>query len=299
MLRTSFALLALAAIPVAFPAPAHAGKPEPVNCVPLAKTWEAAVEEAKLLNVPIVVHSHGFYCGPCWGMHSAVMCNKKYIEFAKENTVEVIALQRLDEGVEQKEKKAETYEAKVDGKTVEYLCEFPGMTVEDMLGLLKGKANTFNKTGKIPYTCLVNPWTEEEVKGWASSTSTGAIQEAVLELRKELTKEHGKGVSRKDLGAIADAEREAKARAEKGDFAGGLERLARLDARASKWSEPLKVKLADAKTGIIEAASAALAAIEEKKETDAAAAKKELAAIAGKLKGTGLEEKAKTLLGSL
>ncbi|MHC4955353.1 MAG: hypothetical protein ACYTGZ_15985 [Planctomycetota bacterium] len=25
-----------------------------------AKTWEAAVAEAKLLNVPIVVHSHGF-----------------------------------------------------------------------------------------------------------------------------------------------------------------------------------------------------------------------------------------------
>ena len=26
-----------------------------------AKTWEQAVAEAKLLNVPIVVHSHGFY----------------------------------------------------------------------------------------------------------------------------------------------------------------------------------------------------------------------------------------------
>lgn len=34
-------------------------KPEP--SVTYAKTWEAAVEEAKLLNLPIVVHSHGFY----------------------------------------------------------------------------------------------------------------------------------------------------------------------------------------------------------------------------------------------
>jgi hypothetical protein len=34
-------------------------KPEP--SVTYAKTWDAAVEEAKLLNVPIVVHSHGFY----------------------------------------------------------------------------------------------------------------------------------------------------------------------------------------------------------------------------------------------
>jgi len=34
-------------------------KPDP--SVTYAKTWEAAVEEAKLLNLPIVVHSHGFY----------------------------------------------------------------------------------------------------------------------------------------------------------------------------------------------------------------------------------------------
>ena len=34
-------------------------KPEPT--VTFARTWDAAVEEAKLLNVPIVVHSHGFY----------------------------------------------------------------------------------------------------------------------------------------------------------------------------------------------------------------------------------------------
>ena len=35
------------------------GKVKP--SVDYAKTWEAAVAEAKLLNVPIVVHSHGFY----------------------------------------------------------------------------------------------------------------------------------------------------------------------------------------------------------------------------------------------
>jgi hypothetical protein len=40
---------------------AHAGKdPDVEPCVKFAKTWEAAVAEAKLLNVPIVVHSHGF-----------------------------------------------------------------------------------------------------------------------------------------------------------------------------------------------------------------------------------------------
>ncbi len=34
-------------------------KPNPT--VTFAKTWEEAVAEAKLLNVPIVVHSHGFF----------------------------------------------------------------------------------------------------------------------------------------------------------------------------------------------------------------------------------------------
>lgn len=31
------------------------------DTVAFATTWEAAVEEARLLNVPIVLHSHGFY----------------------------------------------------------------------------------------------------------------------------------------------------------------------------------------------------------------------------------------------
>lgn len=34
---------------------------EPKPSVTFAKTWDKAVEEAKALNVPIVVHSHGFY----------------------------------------------------------------------------------------------------------------------------------------------------------------------------------------------------------------------------------------------
>ncbi len=36
-------------------------KPKIKDTVTFAPTWEAAVEEAKLLNVPIVLHSHGFY----------------------------------------------------------------------------------------------------------------------------------------------------------------------------------------------------------------------------------------------
>jgi len=35
--------------------------PKIKETVTFATSWDAAVEEAKLLNVPIVVHSHGFY----------------------------------------------------------------------------------------------------------------------------------------------------------------------------------------------------------------------------------------------
>jgi len=38
-----------------------AAKDKPKPSVVYAKSWDAAVEEAKALNVPIVVHSHGFY----------------------------------------------------------------------------------------------------------------------------------------------------------------------------------------------------------------------------------------------
>lgn|GEM_PF-1954062 len=75
---SALALVALAALAAVVAVPARAGgKPEPVTSVTFATSWDAAVEEAQRLNVPIVVHSHGFYCGPCWGMHAARRCNKK------------------------------------------------------------------------------------------------------------------------------------------------------------------------------------------------------------------------------
>jgi predicted metal-binding protein len=52
---TSLLLAAAAAIAVA------GDKVKIKPQVTYAKTWDAAVEEAKDLNVPIVVHSHGFY----------------------------------------------------------------------------------------------------------------------------------------------------------------------------------------------------------------------------------------------
>lgn len=52
------AAVTILAVPTAAFAPSK-DKPKPT--VEFAKSWDAAVAEAKLLNLPIVVHSHGFY----------------------------------------------------------------------------------------------------------------------------------------------------------------------------------------------------------------------------------------------
>ena len=56
-MTVALAVMALAALAVA----AYAKGGKPVKSVKYAKTWEAAVEEAKELNVPIVIHYHGYY----------------------------------------------------------------------------------------------------------------------------------------------------------------------------------------------------------------------------------------------
>ena len=269
----------------------------PDEQVTYAASWDAAVEEAKLLNVPIVVHSHGFYCGPCWGLHSAILKNKKYIEFSDKNTVEVICLGSLQEGIDKKDERAETYEVTVDGKKVSYLKEFPGLTVEQMLALASSKGAYYNNTSKIPYTCIVNPHTLEEVEKWqGGDASAGAVEEAVLVLRKALEKEHGKGVSRKEIRAVGESEKKVATLQEKGDYALALAELAKAAGKAKDWPETLTQRLAKTKEAVVEAAKAALDKVEADAASDAAAAKKELARLAPKLKGTGLEERAKALL---
>jgi len=51
-LTSLFAVAMLAAVALA--------GPKVKDSVNYAKSWNAAVAEAKLLNIPIVVHSHGF-----------------------------------------------------------------------------------------------------------------------------------------------------------------------------------------------------------------------------------------------
>lgn len=57
----SIALMCGAALVVAGLSATAGSKDKPAPSVTFARTWDAAVEEAKLLNLPIVIHNHGFY----------------------------------------------------------------------------------------------------------------------------------------------------------------------------------------------------------------------------------------------
>ncbi len=248
-----FAALSFAAALLPALAPARADDPKadapkegeatkadgPVNSVQLAKSWDQAVKDAKAQNVPIVLHSHGFYCPPCWGMHASLMCDKAYIEFAYENTVEVLCLDRLKEGVDKNEARAATYDAKAGGKPVKYLVEFPGLTVDDVLALRNSNAASYNKSGGLPYTALIDPFTEEEVKSWkGGGIANSEIIDAVKAARATLAKAHGKGKPRPELKALGDAEAASAAKVKAGDFAGALDAFATATKKADKDGWP-------------------------------------------------------------
>lgn len=297
-MNASRIVLALAACAVVGPLALAGGKPKVKETVNFAKTWEVAVAEAKLLNLPIVVHSHGFYCGPCWGMHASVLQNKDYIKFADKHTVEVISLSRLDEGIEKKDPRAETYEINENGQKKSFLVEFPGMTVDEMLALNSSKAGRYNDTGAVPFTAIIDPWTEKEVQRWSGGTAGGAIQDGVLAARKQLTKEHGDGVERKALRECEEKLGEARTLSTSGDYAKAIEVVKKADGIA-KGSQLLAERNQAVRDEIVAAATAALDAIEGMRETDAMAAKSELSKLSSKLRGTGLEERAKALAAEL
>lgn len=294
MIRITLTSIALAVMAQA--ATLDAQKEKPRRCVTLAKTWDAAVAEAKLLNVPIVVHSHGFYCPPCWGMHAAVMENKKYIKFAERYTVEVACVSRLQEGVKKEDRKAATYEAKgPDGQVANYLVHWPGMTVEAMAAISRSPAGRYNNTGKVPYTCIVDPHTLKELKHWKGGTSAKSIMEEVKTAHKALEKAHGRGVSRKDLARFEDVERELPALVERGDYARAIKALEK--AAGSKPPAALAERVAASRERVVDAARQALDAI--RAEADPAAAAKALKKLMRKLRGTGLDADAKALLEKL
>ena len=224
--------------------------------------------------------------------------NKKYIAFAEENAVDVLTMDRLQEGIDKKDKRAGTYKAKdADGQEKEFLLSWPSLTVEELKKMGETKAGTYNTTGKLPYTAVVDPHTLEEMGNLPGGFSLGALTDLVAAKKKELEKAHGKGVSRKTLTKVKEADAGIREALAAGNLAKALADSAALQKKVAKES-PAIVEMAN-KTGVevLEAAGKQLGEIEAMiARGEKAEAGKQLGPLSRALKGTTLEERALALL---
>jgi len=231
-------------------------------------------------------------------VHGSVLQNKKYIAFSEENTVEVLSLSRLDEGIEKKDKRAGTYKAKdVDGTEKEFMLGWPNLTAEEISHLNGSQAGTYNKTGKIPYTAIVDPYTLEEMDNIKGGYGAGTLMDLVAAKKKELEKAHGKGISRKTLGKVKDADAAIRKELADGNLAKALSDSAALQKKVAK-EPPAIIEMAEkTNADVLEAAKRQLddveAMINRGEKADAA---KQLGSLTRALKNTSLEERALALL---
>ena len=231
-------------------------------------------------------------------MHSSVLQNDKYIDFANDNTVEVIAEQRLDEGRQKKDPKADEYDAKDEkGNAVKYLKEWPNLTYDEVLALNSSPAGQYNKTGKIPYTSIVDPYTLTEMKGLAGGQSAKGVMEAVTEAKAQLAKDHGASLKRSVLTKFEAGAKAVDETLTKGGAAKALADYRKLEASIAKEGDSLKAKGKELETKILEAAKAELDKAEEQIGAgDLKAAAASLNPLAKALKGTDLYDRAAQLL---
>lgn len=229
-------------------------------------------------------------------MHSSVLQNKKYMKFAFENTVEVIAVGDLDKAVSKKEAKMATYKGKdADGKEMDYLLHWPGLTLADMKALRASKIPSYNDTRGIPHVAIVNPYSLEKFDSWNGGTA-GQIMDAVETAKKILVKEHGKSVSRKDLIKVQKAEGKIRKLVKAGDlgkawtqYAGFAKKMSKKPAAFQNISKKLQTDLLAASDKVLTELEAAAARGETKQ------VEKELRKLMRPLKGTPLEERANKL----
>ena len=231
-------------------------------------------------------------------MHGSVLQNKKYIKFADDNTVEVLVLDRLEEAIEKEEKGAATFKGKdEDGQEKEFFLGYPNLTLEDIKGMRSTKAGSYNNTGKIPYTAIVNPHTLEELENIKGGYAGKTLMDIVTTHRKALAKEHGKSLSRKVLTKVRKQEQAIQGELQKESYAKALSATAKLEKSVAKQPAALIEMVGKIKADVVAACGKKLDSLEALIGRGAKAeASKELGPLARALKGTSLEERVNGLL---
>lgn len=233
-------------------------------------------------------------------MHSSVLQNEDYIKFSDENSVEVLCFGRLDEALQKQPEDArvQEYDSKdEDGTTVKRMVAWPSLTKDEIYKLNSSKGASYNNTGKIPFTCIVNPWDEAEMQRWQGGTGTKAIMEGVLAAKKTLNAAKGPSLSRPVLKKFdVDSKKLLEAMPKAGtaktltEFNKMVKGLGKSETGMKPRTDKVLAAILEAATQELDQADAALGS------GDAAAAKKILDKLAPALKGTDLETRAKELL---
>lgn len=230
-------------------------------------------------------------------MHSAVLQNKGYIDFHEDNTVEVLAMGRLDEAIKKGEKRAATYTAKdADGNEVEYMVEWPGLTKEDIFALRSSKAGTYNDTGGIPFTAIVNPHTLEKMVGMPGGQSSKTVMEKVEEAKDKLEEAYGESLKRSDIEKLNEDLKKVQEKLEKYGGAKALAELAKAEKKAAKKGDRLVALATPVREKVMETITKEVDAAEEMiSDGDLKGAKKALSPLRRPLKDTELGERVEAL----
>lgn len=225
-------------------------------------------------------------------MHGSVLQNEKYIEFAEENTVEVIALGELQKGIDKGDPKAAEFDDKDDeGNPVKRMFEYPSLTKDEMLKLATSPAAAYNDTGRIPFTCLVNPHDLKEMQRFPGGQSAKTLMEAALLQKKRLNEQYGPSLSRATLKKFDAGAKKIADELPKSGAAKAMVEYRKLEKSLGKEvpagmkerTEKLMALVLEAATKELDDAEAAI------DSGDVGGGKKILAKLAAALKGTSLE----------
>jgi len=175
-----------------------------------------------------------------------VLENARYVKCSRANAGEVVCMEELDRALSEKAKTVRTYRAKDPyGDDVEYLKEFPGLTLDDLRQLSNNEAilRFMGGKGKIPYTAIVDPHTGKAMETIEGKPTVKSLTAAIKRARAMLEKKHGKGLDRSLWEEIGEVERKIDRALVEKNFVEALEMHGKLAAKLPRPVDEVKLRL--------------------------------------------------------
>lgn len=234
-------------------------------------------------------------------MHRAVLHSAKYIKYARENAVEVITMEEIDVAERKKSKDIRTYKTKdAYGDEVEYLAEFPGITMEELKRISADNAPPieYMQGGKIPYHGFVDPHTMKEMESVRGKRSVAQMIALIEKHKKTLKEKHGAGIERKHWREAGKREIEIDLALAKTDFLGALKAHTAMALIVKRPAAALASRIESAYEVIEADLSKYLDSIETMDRAERKRAVKNVTKMLQYLESTALKERAKALAGT-